>query len=102
MAVEITPPPRGVYAWRVPFRLDRVSGAALWKWNAINASWALSLVSPTGTLIAGPIPLVPGDDLLAQWRHFDVPPGVLQVESSVERPGKDDFGTVARLVYSAG
>lgn len=101
MGIEITPPPSGVYSWRVPFRLDRIQGAALWKWNAINASWALTLLAPDGTKIVGPIPLVPGDDLLAPWHHFDIPPGALRVESSVERPGKDDFGTVARLVYSA-
>jgi hypothetical protein len=44
--------------------------------------------------------LATGRDLLAQWRHFDVPPGTLTVESAEAVPGADAFGSSARLVYT--
>jgi hypothetical protein len=99
--IEITPPPQGVYSWRTPFRLDRQAGAFHWIWNALHQSWTLYLLGAEGDLMAGPLSLVPPDDLLAQWRHLPVPPGTLTVVGPVERPGALDFGTVCRLIYTS-
>lgn len=99
--IEITPPPQGVYSWRVPYRLDRISGSFHWIWNAIHQSWTLYLLDAQGGLQVGPLSLVPPDDLLAGWRHLELPPGTLTVVSSVERPGALDFGKQSRLIYTS-
>lgn len=97
--VEFTPPPRGVYAWRTPYRIEGVSGSIFWRWNEQHQSWSIHLLRSDGTKLAGPIGLAPGVDLLEGWRHFDVPPGELRVESSEGIPLATSFGRTARLVY---
>lgn len=99
MPVLIPPPKPGSYSLVTPYRLDGVSGQLFWRWNLVHGSWMLWLLAADGSNLAGPVSMVPGDDLFAQWRHFEIPPGELRVESSVERPGALDFGTLARLVY---
>jgi hypothetical protein len=98
--VVLTAPPTGVYQWRTPYRLGNVAGAVEWRWNEPGQMWSIRLSSSAGVPLAGPIPLATGRDLLAQWRHFDLPPGTLTVESAESVPGADAFGNSARLVYT--
>ena len=99
MAVEITPPPRGVYDWRVPFVLDGVGGSLHWRWSPVAAMWYIHLLGADGALIAGPIPLATEVDLLEQWQAYDVPTGALIVDFDGDVPGISDFGDRARLIY---
>ena len=99
--IEITPPPQGIYSWRIPYQLDRVSGSLHWIWNKVHQSWTLYLLDAQGGLLVGPLSLVPPDDLFAQWRHLPVPPGTLNVVGDPERPGALDFGTNSRLIYTS-
>lgn len=97
--VEITPPPAGVYSWRVPFRLDGIGGSLIWRWNAVVPCWVIDVLDASGVKLFGPIPLAPGDDLFEGWRHFEIPPGQLRVEFVDGAPGLRDFDNGARLVY---
>lgn len=99
--IELPAPPQGVYSWRIPYRLDRVSGSIHMIWNPIHQSWVLYFLDGAGDLMAGPQAAVPPSDLFAQWRHLDLPPGTLTVVGPVERPGALDWGTRCRLVYTS-
>lgn len=102
MPIEITPPPQGVYDYRVPYVLDGVDGALRWRYSQTRDAWYLTLYSGTGTLLAGPITCSTGVNLLSQWQALDVPPGQLTVEyDGGPTPGRLDFGTDARLVYTS-
>jgi hypothetical protein len=100
--IEITPPPAGVYSFRVPYVLDGIAGAVLWRYSPTSDVWYLTLYSGTGELLAGPIAVSVGVDLFAQWRALDVPPGALTVEfDGGASPGRLDLGDRARLVYTS-
>ncbi len=102
MPIEITPPPAGVYSFRVPYVLDGIAGALLWRYSQTRDAWYLTLYSGTGALLVGPLAVSVGVDLLAQWRALDVPPGQLTVEfDGGPSPGREDLGTSARLIYTS-
>ena len=101
MAIEITPPPRGVYDWRVPAVLGGVRCTLQWRWNESWLVWTLR-VSVDGDTEAGIEALVPGGLALCNGllRRAGVP-GTLRVVSAEERPGAAAFGSTARLEYVA-
>jgi hypothetical protein len=101
--IEITPPPAGVYSFRVPYVLDGIAGAMLWRYTPTRDAWYLTLYSGPGELLVGPVAAAVGVDLLAQWRSLDVPPGTLVVEfdDGGPSPGRLDFGDRARLIYTS-
>lgn len=102
MPIEITPPPAGVYDYRVPYVLDGVAGTLRWRYSPTRDGWYLTLYSGTGTLLAGPIMCSTGSNLLSQWQALDVPPGDLSVQfDDGATPGRLDFGNTARLVYTS-
>lgn len=102
MPIEITPPPPGVYQYRVPYVLDGVAGALVWRYSQARDAWYLNLYSGTGTLLAGPVVCATGVNLFEQWQSLDVPPGQLTVVYEPGgAPGRLDFGTTARLIYTS-
>lgn len=101
MPIEITHPPSGVYDFRVPFVLDRVAGSFRWRYSQARDAWYLTLYSGGGDLLIGPLTLSTGVDLFAQWQSLEIPPGQLTVEFDGSTPGREDFGTSARLVYTS-
>lgn len=101
MPIEITPPPAGVYSYRVPYVLDGISGALVWRYSQTRDAWYLTLYAGTGERLAGPIMASTGVNLLSQWQALDVPPGELTVEFDGATPGRTAFGTEARLIYTS-
>ena len=63
--------------------------------------WILDIADSAFTLILAGVPLVSGDDLLAQYRYLGFPGGLIVTtdRGSGEVPGFDDFGSVAHLFY---
>lgn len=102
MPIDLTPPPSGVYDWRLNYRLDGVAGAIRWRWSPAPELWTLTFMNAQGAVIAGPVPLAVGVDLLVQWRAYDVPPGELRVNfDDGATPGIADWGDRARLTYTS-
>lgn len=76
-----------------------------WRWLQLLARWALDVLSPDGTLLAGGLAVVPNLDLFADCRggRPEFPLGALFVVDSRElpqAPGLETLGgTNAQIVY---
>ena len=102
MPIELPLPLSGVYDWRIPYTLDGVRGALRMRYSQSTDRWSLTLFSSIGERVVGPVACATDEDLFAQWRAYDVPPGRLTVEYDPGgNPGRTDWGTAARLVYQS-
>lgn len=78
--------------------LDDVRIGLRCHYASFTGRWHLWLVATDGTDIAGPIRLVPGVDLLLQYKHDPrVPPGQLFVHG--DPPTKDTVDRESVLLY---
>lgn len=73
------------------------------RYSAFDQRWRLWLLDLDGTLIAGPITLMPGIDLLVSHKHDQrVPQGQLFVYSADrEAPDAESMDTSVALYYRA-
>ncbi|KFK93328.1 MULTISPECIES: hypothetical protein [unclassified Serratia (in: enterobacteria)] len=70
------------------------------QWRGV-AGWTLDLTDEAGGAMAYGLPLVPGRDLLGQFRHLGIN-GMLVVASDVtaeEYPTKDNLGIGSHLYF---
>lgn len=79
---------------------DRVYSIMLW-WNEFSACWVIDISDVDQNLIVSGIPLVTGTDLLGQFKHLDIPGGLL-VQSdndAFQVPDKVSLGVTGRLYF---
>jgi hypothetical protein len=70
-----------------------------WYTNAVDDSWMMDIESDGGDVVKG-IPAGVALDLLAPYRHLDVPPGVLFVQTQTGRdPRVSDFADGIAVAY---
>ena len=73
------------------------------RFNPVLGVWVLDIGDAQSLPIVGGIALVPGVDLLGQYRHLGVPKGQLVMGwvtlGAVQPPGFDNLGTDGRLYF---
>jgi hypothetical protein len=71
------------------------------KWNAAGGVWVLDIADQNKDLLAAGIPLLTGQDLLAQLKYIGIPGDfVVQSDYSVfALPTVENLGTASHLYY---
>lgn len=95
--------PAGEYYFEQPWTLEDVTYLCTLRFNLRIQTWFLDLADVTGALIVAGVPLLPGRNLLSQYRARGVPPGTLYVYDPTgagDAPGQDDFSLGYLLLYA--
>lgn len=96
--------PAGEYYFEQPWTLEDVTYQCTLRYNLRVQTWFLDLADVTGAPIVAGVALIPGRNLLTQYRTRGVPPGTLYVydpKGDGATPSQDDFSLGYLLLYAS-
>ncbi len=87
---------------RFAIELSGVPLIVVSRWNEELPAWELEVIDGvTETPLVGPLPLITGTDLLAQYAHLGIPGQLIVYAEGTDEapPTLDNLGTLADLYY---